>query len=112
MWKRGDSSLRRIYSSWEELENNLEIKMIDHPAKSMLVNKLCPYCGAITRIKKPIDELFPYGECDSCRQTFHINNDLELRELTEEEKENMPAEWVRVLHALDKKKNAVVFKLE
>jgi hypothetical protein len=112
MWKKGDSSLRRIYPSWEDLENSIEIKLEEKHSKSVAANKSCPYCGALLKIKKPIDELFPYDECKTCKHSFHINADLEVRKLTDEEEENMPEEWVRVLQALDKRKMAVVFKLE
>lgn len=112
MWKRGDSSLRRIYPSWEDLENNLEIKLDAYHTKVVTAQKLCPYCGAVLKVRKPMDELFPYDECKLCKRTFHVNSNLDVRKLTDEEKENMPAEWVRILHALDKKKLAVVFKLE
>jgi hypothetical protein len=37
---------------------------------------------------------------------------LTVRKLTEEEKDEMPAEWVRILEDLNKKKLAVVFRLE
>ncbi len=112
MWKNGDSSLRRIYPSWEELENNVEIKLGQQHPKAIAAHKLCPYCGANLKIKKPIDELFPFDECKSCKHAFHVDNDLEVRELTNEEEENMPEEWVRVLHDFDKKKLGIVFKLE
>ena len=39
-------------------------------------------------------------------------NDLTVRKLTEEEKDDMPAEGVRILEDLDKKKLAVIFRLE
>jgi hypothetical protein len=112
MWKNGDSSLRRIYPSWEELENHIDIKIEKPQIKSITAHKLCPYCGVTLRIKEPIDELFPYDECKSCKHSFHVGSDLEVKKLTDEEEENMPAEWVRVLHALDKKKLAIIFKLE
>ena len=112
MWKKGDSSLRRIYPSWEDLENNIEIKIEETHCKSIIVHKSCPYCGAILKIRKPIDELFPYDECKSCKNSFHTSSDLEVRKLTDEEAENMPEEWVRILEDLNKKKLAVVFKLE
>jgi hypothetical protein len=41
-----------------------------------------------------------------------VNNDLTVRKLTEEEEENMPEDWVRILEDLNKKKLAIVFKLE
>jgi len=112
MWKKGDPSLRRIYPSWEDLENNIEIKLEETHSKSITVHKSCPYCGAILKIRKPIDELFPYDECKSCKHSFHTSSDLEVRKLTDEEAENMPEEWVRILEDLNKKKLAVVFKLE
>ena len=112
MWKKGDSSLRRIYPSWEDLENNIEIKLEETHSKSITVHKSCPYCGAILKVRKPVDELFPYGECKSCKRSFHISSDLEVRKLTDEEEENMPKEWIRILEDLNKKKLVVVFKLE
>ena len=112
MWRKGDSSLRRIYSSWEELESNIEIMADGDKPKHVSAHKSCPYCGVTQKIVKPINELFPYGNCESCKRAFHINNDLSARKLTDEEKENMPAEWVRILEDLGKKKLAIVFKLE
>jgi hypothetical protein len=112
MWRKGDSSLRRIYPSWEELESNIEITADGGKPKHVLAHKSCPYCGVTQKIVKPINELFPYGNCESCKRVFHINNDLSVRKLTDEEKENMPAEWVRILEDLGKKKLAIVFKLE
>ena len=46
------------------------------------------------------------------RHSFHTSSELEVRKLTAEEEENMPKEWVRILEDLNKKKLAVVFKLE
>jgi len=112
MWRKGDSPLRRIYSSWEELESNTEIMLDKKEHKEVSAHKACPYSCALQKIVKPINELFPYGNCESCKQTFHINNNLSVRKLTDEEKENMPAEWVRVLDDLEKKKLAIVFKLD
>jgi hypothetical protein len=112
MWKKGDSSLRRLYPSWEDLENNIEIMLEETNSKSITTRRSCPYCGVTLKIKKPIDELFPYSECKSCKHSFHISSDLQVRKLTDEEDENMPEEWVRILEDLDKKKLAVVFKLE
>lgn len=112
MWDRGDSSLRKIYPSWEDVQNNLEIKVETHRSKQIISQKHCPYCGEIIEIKAPTEDLFPYDECKICKQSFHVNSTLDIRKLTDEENENMPAEWVRVLHALDKKKLAIIFKLE
>ena len=76
MWRKGDSSLRRIYPSWEELEANLEITVREKETKTLSTEMSCPYCGVIQKIEKPIDELFPYDSCQSCKRPFHLNNDL------------------------------------
>ena len=112
MWRNGDSSLRRIYPSWEDLEANLEIQLGKDTSAKTHVRQSCPICGVTQEVTKPLDELFPYGTCQSCHQTFHISNDLSVRELTGEEKENLPAEWIRVLEDLQKRRLAIVFKLE
>ena len=112
MWRKGDSSLRRIYPSWEELESNLDIIVESHKTKVVHAYRSCPNCGATLKIIRPLDELFPFGTCEFCKRTFHVNNDLMIRKLTEDEKDEMPTEWVRVLEDLNKKKLAIVFKLE
>jgi hypothetical protein len=112
MWRKGDSPLRRIYSSWEELEENFEVVIEGQREKAEHAFRSCPNCGVTQKIEKPLDELFPYGVCKSCKRPFHINNDLTVRELTEDEEADMPAEWVRILEDLNKKKFAIVFKLE
>ncbi len=112
MWRKGDSSLRRIYPSWEELESNLDIIMEGQKGKVAHVYRSCPNCGVTQKITKPIDELFPYESCQSCKRPFHVNNDLAVRKLTLEEIEDMPADWVRILEDLSRKKLAIVFKLE
>jgi hypothetical protein len=111
MWRKGDLSLRRIYPSWEELEANLNI-VVEQKTKTVHAYRSCPNCGVTMKITKPLDELFPYETCQSCKRPFHVNNDLTVRKITEEEKEDMPAEWVRILEDLNKKKLAVVFRLE
>jgi hypothetical protein len=112
MWRKGDSSLRRIYPSWEDLEANLEIMVREQGTKIASTNKSCPYCGVIQRVEPPLDEMFPYDACQSCKRSFHVNNDLTVRKLTDEEKDDMPAEWVRILDDLNKKKLAIFFRLE
>jgi predicted RNA-binding Zn-ribbon protein involved in translation (DUF1610 family) len=112
MWRKGDSSLRRIYPSWEELESNLDIMVEAQRTKTAYVYRSCPNCGVTQKITKPLDELFPYETCQSCKRPFHVNSDLTVRELTDDEKDNMPTEWVRILEDLSKKKLAVVFRLE
>ncbi len=111
LWRRGDSPLRRIYPSWEELVANLDI-MDEAKSKRVFLFRSCPYCGLTQKITKPLDELFPYATCHSCERPFRVNNDLTVRELTDIEEEEMPAEWVRVLEDLSKKKMAIVFKIE
>ena len=112
MWRRGDSSLRRIYPSWEDLEANMDIIVEVQKRKTEFELKPCPYCGVTQKILKPLDELFPYEKCRSCKRAFHVNNNLSVRKLSAEEREDMPAEWVRILEDLKKKKMAIVFKLE
>ena len=111
IWRKGDSPLRRIYPSWDELVANLEITD-GAKSKKVFLFRSCPYCGLTQKITKPIDDLFPYATCQSCERSFHVNNDLTVRELTDIEEEEMPAEWVRVLEDISKKKMAIVFKLE
>jgi predicted RNA-binding Zn-ribbon protein involved in translation (DUF1610 family) len=84
----------------------------DQKTKVTHTHKSCPNCGVTQKITKPFDELFPYESCQSCKRPFHVNNDLTVRKLTEEEKDDLPAEWVRIFEDLNKKKLAVVFKLE
>ena len=110
MWRQGDLSLRRIYPSLEELEANVDIT-VDRERMERYAIRPCPNCGAKQKITKPAS-LFPYRTCRSCKHPFHVNKDLTVRKLTEEEKENMPEDWVRILEDLNKKKLAIVFKLE
>ena len=112
MWRKGDSPLRRIYPSWEELEANLDIMVNEKRTRKAYAYKSCPNCGVTQKITKPLDELFPYETCQSCKHPFHVNDDLTVRKLTENEREDMPTEWVRIIEDLNKKKLAIVFKLE
>ena len=111
MWRQGDLPLRRIYPSLEELEANVDITVDRKKRRKRYAIQPCPSCGVKQKITKPA-YLFPYHSCRSCKRPFHVNNDLTLRKLTEEEKENMPEDWVRILEDLNKKKLAIVFKLE
>ena len=45
MWRKGDSSLRRIYPSWEELEANLDIMVEEQRTKPAYAYRSCPNCG-------------------------------------------------------------------
>jgi DNA replication initiation complex subunit (GINS family) len=109
MWQKGNSPLRRIYSSWEELEANVEIKTEKATQKHML--QPCPNCGAKQKITKPLEDFFPYQKCTVCNQPFYVNQDLTVRKLTGEEKD-MPQAWVQIVEDINKKKLAVAFKLE
>ena len=112
MWRNDNSSLRRIYSSWEELETNLEVVTRDEEQKLHYHHRSCPSCGVTLKVVKPLDELFPYEKCQSCKHPYHINKDLTIRKLTEEEKENLPEDWIRILEDLNKKRIAILFKIE
>ena len=109
MWQKGDSPLHRIYSSWEELEQHVDVKTEKNEKYTI---QPCPNCGVKQRITKPLEEFFPYQTCKSCEQAFYVNTDLTVRKLTEEEKEAMPAAWVQIVEDLSRKKLAIVFKLE
>jgi len=111
MWRQGDLSLRRIYPSLEELEANVEVSIDSEKRKEKYSIQPCPNCGVKQKITKP-EYLFPYHSCILCKHPFHVNKDLTVRKLTEEEQENMPEDWVRILEDLNKKKLAIVFKLE
>jgi transposase-like protein len=111
MWLNGDMSLHRIYSSWEQLEANLEITTeTATPGKHRMVP--CPTCGAKQKINLPFEGLFPYQTCQSCHNPFHVNKDSTLRKLTEEEKKELPGAWVQVVEDMNKQKVAVTFRLE
>ena len=111
MWQQGDLPLRRIYPSLEELESNVDIIVDRKRRRQRYTIQPCPNCGVKQKITKPL-HLFPYHNCRSCKHPFHVNKDLTVRKLTEEEKENMPEDWIRILEDLNKKKLAIVFKLE
>jgi hypothetical protein len=111
MWLNGDSPLRRIYSSWEELEINLEIKLETTSQEKHTIQP-CPNCDAKQKIVKPFEGIFPIQTCRSCKQPFHINNDLTVRKLSKEEKRELPEAWIQVVEDMNKKKVAVVFGLE
>lgn len=112
MWLKGDLPLRRIYSSWEELEANVKVKAEKRRRKEKHVIHSCPNCGARQKISMPLEDLFPYQNCHSCNSSFHVNKDLTVRALTDEEKEDMPAAWIRIIDDLTKKRLAIVFKLD
>jgi hypothetical protein len=112
MWQKGDSPLHRIYSSWEQLEQHVEVKAERAARKEKYAMQPCPNCGVKQRVTKPLEELFPYQNCKACSQAFYINRDLTVRNLTEDEKEAMPAAWVQIVEDLSRRKLAIVFRLE
>jgi len=101
-----------MYSSWEELERNIEVK--SDTATTFKKHKIrsCPYCGAKQAISKPLDGIFPYLNCESCKHPFFVENNLSVRKLTEEEDREVPDAWIRIVEDLTKKKVAVVLKFE
>jgi hypothetical protein len=112
MWQKGDSPLHRIYSSWEQLEANVDIKTGRTTRKEKCAIQPCPNCGVKQGITKPLEDFFPYQNCKACEHAFYVNKDLTVRKLTEEEKENMPAAWVQIAEDMSKKKLAIAFRLE
>ena len=79
MWLKGDSPLHRIYSSWEELEANVKITSEIMSGKEKLVIQQCPNCGTKQNIAKPMEGIFPYQNCKSCKHPFYVNKDLTVR---------------------------------
>lgn len=111
MWQNGNSSLHRMYSSWEELENHVEIKE-EKTEKSEFTIQSCPYCATQQPIKTSERGLFPYQNCDFCNQSFFIEKDHTLRKLTSEEIEKMPKSWIQIIEGLEKKKLSIILKID
>ncbi len=111
MWLQGDTGLRRIYSSWEELEANLEIRSETTTPEEHTI-KSCPNCGAKQKIVMPFEGIFPYQTCKSCKHPFFVNKDLTVRKLSKEEERELPGAWIQVVEDMNKNKVAVVFGLE
>lgn len=111
MWVNGEPFLRRIYSSWEELETNLEIgPEIESQERHSF--RSCPCCGTKQRISMPFEGVFPYQTCKSCKQPFYVKKDLTVRRLSEDEKRELPGAWIQVAEDMSNKKVAVTFRLE
>ena len=108
MWQQSDSPLRRIYSSLEELEANVDIRTAQ---KEKFKLHPCPNCSAKQKITKPLEDFFPYQNCALCKQPFYVNRDLTVRRLTAEEKD-LPNAWVQIVEDINKKKMAIAFRLE
>ncbi len=112
LWAIGNSPLHRMYSSWDELENNLDVKSNIAEGQENYKMQACPYCGAKQRVSRPFDGVFPYLNCESCKRSLFVQSDLKVRKLTEEEKADIPASWIQVVEDLAKKKVAVVLRME
>jgi hypothetical protein len=112
MWLNGNSSLRRIFSSWEQLEANVSVTSQTASDKHKRATQPCPNCGAKQTITQLIAYVFPYQNCEACKHPFYVNKDLTVRKLTEEEKREIPSAWFQVVEDLSNKKVAVVFKFE
>ena len=104
--------MHRIYSSWEELEQHVDVKTEGAEGKEKFAVQSCPSCGVKQRITAPLEGFFPYQNCKSCEQAFYVNKDLTVRQLTEEEKREIPKAWIQIVDDLSKKKCAIVFRLE
>lgn len=112
MWRKPDSPLHRIYSSWEELEQHVEIATEDANEKRKFAVHPCPNCGVRQKITEPLEGFFPYQNCMACEQAYYVNKDLTVRELTEGEKREIPKSWIQIVDDLSKKKCSIIFKLE
>jgi len=112
MWRKADSPLHRIYSSWEELEQNVEITTENTGKEEKYSVNPCPNCGVKQRITQPLEKFFPYQNCKSCENPYFVNKDLTVRKLTEDEKREIPKAWIQIVDDLSKKKCAIVFRLE
>lgn len=108
MWLSGDSPLHRIYSSWEELEQNVDFEARAKQTK----NHPCPYCGIKQEISKTVEGIFPYQTCGKCGKSFYVNSDFTVRKLTQDEQREIPKEWIQVVEDLQRKKTALVFRIE
>jgi hypothetical protein len=111
MWLNGDSALRRIYSSWEELERNLEIKT-ETASREQRHTRPCPNCGVKQKVTLPFEGVFPFQTCTSCKNPFCVNKNLTLRKLSDEEKRELPQAWIQIVEDMNNQKVAVVFRLE
>ena len=112
LWSTGNSPLHRMYSSWDELERNIEVKSDTETDMKKHKIRSCPYCGVKQIITMPLDGIFPYLNCESCKRPFFVQSNLFVRKLTEEEEREIPEAWIRIVEDLTKKKVAVVLKFE
>ena len=112
LWSEGNSPLHRMYSSWEELENNVEIESTAASDVDMYKIQPCPYCGAKQKVSRPLSGIFSYLNCESCKRSFFVETNFKVRKLTDEEKVDIPDALVQIVEDLAKKKVAVVLRLE
>jgi len=112
MWQMGDSPLHRIYSSWEELEQHVDVRTEKKVGQEKHVLHPCPNCGEKQIVAASVAGFFPYQNCLSCGKVFYVNKDLTVRRVTPDERDNMAASWVQIVEDLKKKQMAIVFKLE
>jgi hypothetical protein len=101
-----------MYSSWDELESNIEVRSETGTCPEKHAIQPCPYCGAKQRISKPLNGIFPYANCESCKRSFFVQTDFRARKLTDEEIANIPGALIQVVEDLAKKKVAVVLRIE
>ena len=112
LWSEGNSPLHRMYSSWEELENNFEVESTAATNDKTYKTQPCPYCGYKQRISRPLSGIFSYLNCESCKRSFFVETNFKVRKLTDEEKVDIPDALVQIVEDLAKKKVAVVLRLE
>ena len=112
LWSSGNSPLHRMYSSWDELESSIDVKSNVTTSLEKPKIQQCPYCGAKQEVTRPLDGIFPYLNCESCKRSFFVQSDFKVRKLTEEAKVDIPCAWIQIVEDLTKKKVAVVLKLE
>ena len=112
MWQNPDSVLHRIYASFEELESYTELTVETSEARQQEATHPCPNCGEKQTMTGTPSDVFPYQNCDKCNKTYHINKNLTLRRITDEESERLPAPWVQIIEDIHKKKMAITFKLD
>ena len=101
-----------MYSSWDELESSIDVKSNVTTSLEKPKIQQCPYCGAKQEVTRPLDGIFPYLNCESCKRSFFVQSAFKVRKLTEEEKVDIPFAWIQIVEDLTKKKVAVVLKLE
>ncbi len=111
LWETGNSPLHRMYSSWVELERNIDVESSLAEVEKGKVQP-CPYCGAKQKVSRPLDGVFPYWNCESCKRPFMVQGNLKVKRISDEEKIDIPVDLIQVVEDLSKKKVAVVLRLE